>query len=83
MAARPPPVGNGFERKDRGFRFRVPGWGEIDWKALITELQLAGFRGTLSIEHEDPTMSRREGLEKAVAHLTPLVLRDPPEARWW
>jgi sugar phosphate isomerase/epimerase len=72
-----------WDRKDRGFRFRVPGWGDLHWKALITELQLAGFRGTLSIEHEDPTMSRREGLQKAVAHLRPLLLRDPPEARWW
>lgn len=72
-----------WDRRGRGFRFRVPGWGQLDWKALITALQLAGYRGVLAIEHEDPTMSRLEGLGQAARHLAPLVLRDAPEARWW
>jgi sugar phosphate isomerase/epimerase len=71
-------------RRDRGFRFRVPGWGDLSWRRLISELQLAGFAGVLAVEHEDPTMSPREGLVQAVRHLAPLVLRDPaPKARWW
>lgn len=72
-----------WDRPGRGFRFRVPGWGDLDWRALVTELQVAGYRGVLAIEHEDPTMSRREGLRQAVAHLAPLMLREPPESRWW
>lgn len=71
-------------RRDRGFRFRIPGWGDVPWRRLISELQLAGFRGVLAVEHEDPTMSPREGLIQAVRHLGPLLLRDPvPERRWW
>ena len=73
----------GRDRPGRGFRFRVPGWGDLDWRELITELQLAGYGGVLSIEHEDPTMSRRDGLAQAVAHLGPLLLQDPPEPKWW
>ena len=72
-----------WDRRDRGFRFRVPGWGDVAWKPLLTELRLAGYDGTLAVEHEDPTMGRIEGLTKAVEYLNPLLLRDPPEARWW
>jgi sugar phosphate isomerase/epimerase len=71
-------------RRDRGFRFRVPGWGDLSWRRLISELQLAGFAGVIAVEHEDPTMSPREGLVQAVRHLAPLILRDPaPRTRWW
>jgi len=71
-------------RRDRGFRFRVPGWGDLSWRRLISELQLAGFAGVIAVEHEDPTMSPREGLVQAVRHLAPLILREPaPGTRWW
>jgi sugar phosphate isomerase/epimerase len=72
-----------WTRPDRGFRFRVPGWGDIAWRSLITELVMQGYRGPLTIEHEDPTMSAREGVEKAVAFLDPLVIREPFDGRWW
>lgn len=72
-----------WERRDRGFRFRVPGWGDLPWKRIITELRLARYDGVLAVEHEDPTMGRIEGLEKAIQALSPLLLRAPPEPRWW
>jgi sugar phosphate isomerase/epimerase len=72
-----------WDRPGRGFRFRVPGWGDLDWRSLISALQVAGYRGTLAVEHEDPTMSRREGLRQAVSHLAPIVLREPPADRFW
>jgi len=73
-----------WQRRDRGFRFRIPGWGDVPWRRLITELHMGGYRGVLAVEHEDPTMSPREGLEQAVRHLSPLLLRDPPPGRsWW
>lgn len=70
-------------RADRGFRFRIPGWGGLDWKRILSELQLGGYVGTLSIEHEDPLFSRREGVEKAVAFLAPLLIQEPHESEWW
>jgi len=36
------------------WRYRMPGWGEIDWRALISTLIEAGYDDVLSIEHEDP-----------------------------
>jgi sugar phosphate isomerase/epimerase len=72
-----------WDRPDRGFRFRIPGWGDLPWKRLVTALRLAGYDGILAVEHEDPTMGRLEGLEKARAFLAPLLLSAPPEPRWW
>lgn len=72
-----------WDRPGRGFRFRVPGWGDLDWRRILTSLQLAGYRGVLAVEHEDPTMSRREGLSQAVRCLSPLLLHEPPGGRWW
>jgi sugar phosphate isomerase/epimerase len=72
-----------WTRPDRGFRFRIPGWGDLSWKQVITELRIAGYDGVLAVEHEDPTMGRLEGLRKALEHLSPLTLRDPLEDPWW
>ena len=72
-----------WTRPDRGFRFRVPGWGDLNWRELITELQVAGYDGVLSVEHEDPTMSQAEGLRQAYAHLSPIILREPPPVPFW
>jgi sugar phosphate isomerase/epimerase len=73
-----------WRRPDRGFRFRIPGWGEIEWRRILTELQIQGFRGVVALEHEDPTMSRIEGLRQGAAFLKPLLLQEPPpESQWW
>lgn len=72
-----------WDRPDRGVRFRVPGWGQVDWRALLSELQLAGYTGPVSIEHEDPLFSRDEGARKAVDFLAPLLPREPRQPRWW
>jgi len=72
-----------WTRPDRGFRFRVAGWGDLDWKRLISALRTASYDGVLAVEHEDPTMSRLEGLRKAVMHLEPLLLREPADPPWW
>lgn len=72
-----------WSRPDRGFRFRVPGWGDVPWKRLISELSIVGYRGPLTIEHEDPTMAAREGIGKAVDFLEPLLIREAAEGIWW
>jgi sugar phosphate isomerase/epimerase len=40
--------------KAQWWRYRLPGLGSIDWAAFFTVLQDAGYRGAMSIEHEDP-----------------------------
>ncbi len=37
----------------RWWRFRLPGFGSVDWAAFFTVLQDAGFQGAMNIEHED------------------------------
>jgi sugar phosphate isomerase/epimerase len=37
----------------RWWRFRLPGFGMVDWKALFTVLMDAGYEGAMNIEHED------------------------------
>jgi sugar phosphate isomerase/epimerase len=72
-----------WDRRDRGFRFRIPGWGDLNWKHLISELRQAGYDGVLAVEHEDPIIGRVEGLVKSYEFLSPLLLREPPAPRWW
>lgn len=62
-----------LNREDRGFRFRVPGWGDVKWKKILTALKLNGYNGVISIEVEDPTMEREEAIWKAKDYLSPLL----------
>jgi len=34
--------------------FRLPGFGDIDWRRYFAALHEIGYRGVVSIEHEDP-----------------------------
>ena len=66
---------------DRSFQFRIPGWGSINWKSVISELFHMGYRGVFSYEHEDVIMSRADGLDKAIEYLKPLMINQPFEGR--
>ncbi len=72
-----------WRRIDRGFRFRIPGWGDIHWKRLLTELRLINYNYVLSVEHEDPTMSRVDGIIKSYDYLRPLLINQACEKPWW
>ena len=73
----------GWMRPDRGFRFRVPGWGQVDWRRVMTALVSTGYDYVMSYEHEDPVMSPEDGAEKTVAFLKPLVIKKPLTKVWW
>ncbi len=58
------------------FRFRIPGYGEIDWTRFITTLDEIGYGGGVAIEHEDPIYSGErfdEGLKRGHDVLFPLL----------
>jgi sugar phosphate isomerase/epimerase len=70
------------ERRYRGgvngdyFRFRIPGYGEINWAAFISALDEIGYSGGVAIEHEDPIYSGErfdEGLQRGWQVLYPLI----------
>lgn len=69
----------------RSWIFRTVGYGHGQefWRALISELRLAGYDGALSIEHEDSLMSINEGFTKAVAFLQDAVITEQPGKAWW
>ena len=70
-----------WQRLGRGFRFRIPGWGSVPWKKVLTELSLIGYDYVMSYEHEDVTMSRKDGIEKTISYLKPLMINEPYEGR--
>ncbi len=55
------------------WRYRIPGWGEIDWRIFITSLLEAGYNYVLSIEHEDPVFEGEEGLLMAKKYLEDIL----------
>lgn len=70
------------ERRYRGgvngdfFRFRIPGYGAINWTEFISTLNEIGYDGGLAIEHEDPVYSGKrfdEGLIRGWQTLHPLI----------
>jgi len=69
----------------RSWIFRTVGYGHdfSFWKAFISTLRTVGYDHVLSIEHEDPLMSKKEGLEKAVQFLKQAVISQPATQKQW
>lgn len=44
----------GFLTDFSWWKYRIPGNGEINWRKMIDELKRCNYKGTISIEHEDP-----------------------------
>ncbi len=51
----------------RGWDFRTPGRGEVDFEACVRSLNRANYRGPLSVEWEDSGMDRLHGAKEACA----------------
>jgi sugar phosphate isomerase/epimerase len=49
----------------RGWQFRAPGHGGIDWESIIRALNEIGYEGPLSVEFSDAGMQRDYGAEEA------------------
>jgi sugar phosphate isomerase/epimerase len=55
------------------WRYRIPGWGEIDWQRFIAALLDVEYAGNIVIEHEDPVFHGdrfNEGLVLGYKHLS-------------
>lgn len=56
----------------RGFDFRSPGRGGVNWESIIRALNDIGYAGPLTVECKDPAMQRDQSAEEAckfVKHL--------------
>jgi len=63
----------------RGWDFRSPGRGAIDFEAMIRALNQIGYAGPLSVEWEDPGMDREHGAAEACQFVKQLDF--PPAGR--
>jgi sugar phosphate isomerase/epimerase len=65
----------------RSWDYRTVGYGHDArwWRDYVSVLQIIGYNGVLSIEHEDRLMGAHEGIRKSVDFLKPIILRTPPE----
>lgn len=70
---------------ERSWVFRTIGYGHGPewWAKFISALRTYGYDGVISIEHEDGLMSIEEGLEKAVALLQNLLMKEDMPEMWW
>lgn len=62
----------GFGAHGRGWDFRSPGRGEVDFEEIIRALNRIGYQGPLSVEWEDANMDREHGAREAVEFLAGL-----------
>jgi sugar phosphate isomerase/epimerase len=61
-----------FGQPGRGWDFRSPGRGEIDFEEIIRALNRARYTGPLSVEWEDAGMARERGAREAAAFVRTL-----------
>jgi sugar phosphate isomerase/epimerase len=54
-----------FGNTRRGWNFRSPGRGDVDFSSIIRELNDIGYDGPLSVEWEDSGMERLRGATEA------------------
>ena len=62
----------------RGWHFRSPGRGGIDFEAIVRTLNEIGYAGPLSVEYEDLGMARDAGAAEAAQFLSRLDFAPAP-----
>jgi sugar phosphate isomerase/epimerase len=60
-------LGNGW------WRYRLPGCGALDWRALLSALRDTGYDGAVNIENEDPLALGLEGAAWSARYLRGLL----------
>ncbi len=51
------------------WRYAIPGYGDIQWGEYIGHLRQVGYKGVLSIEHEDDTFGAEDGFLHGARYL--------------
>ncbi|RFA32975.1 xylose isomerase [Virgibacillus dokdonensis] len=69
----------------RAWTFRSVGFGHSvqEWSNIISALRTYQYDYVVSIEHEDPIMSIKEGLQKAIQNLNSVMIEEAPVDMWW
>lgn len=64
----------------RGWEYRAPGHGGIDWESIIRTLNEIGYDGPLAVEWKDTGMSREQGVEEACQFVKRLDFEPAPRS---
>jgi sugar phosphate isomerase/epimerase len=64
----------------RGWSYRSPGRGGVDWEAFIRALNEIGYSGPLAVEWSDAGMNRESGAEEAYKFVRQLDFEPPAAA---
>jgi sugar phosphate isomerase/epimerase len=64
----------------RGWDYRSPGRGGVDWEAFVRALNEVGYEGPLAVEWSDAGMDREFGAEEACKFVRRLDFEPPPRA---
>lgn len=62
--------------KNQWWRYRLPGYGEVNWKKIFIALADINYQGDVSIEHEDPVFGGErtdEGLKRGYRFLRQFI----------
>lgn len=51
------------------WRYVIPGLGDVNWGKYVGHLREIGYKGVLSIEHEDSTLGPEEGFRQGAKYL--------------
>jgi sugar phosphate isomerase/epimerase len=55
------------------WKYRIPGWGRINWPAYLAALREVNYDYVLSIEHEDPFFTAEDGFLKGKRFLESII----------
>lgn len=64
---------------ERSWIFRTVGYGldTAKWKEMMSALNVIGYNGAISIEHEDSLMTPTEGLIKGIKFMQDIIISNP------
>jgi sugar phosphate isomerase/epimerase len=65
----------GVRNDESWWRYRIPGWGSVDWKAFFSVLHTVGYKGTVVVENEDRLFEGTDIAWMETTELSPLLRR--------
>jgi len=54
---------------NKWWRYRIPGYGALNWASILSALLDIGFNGSIDIENEDPLLPGLEGIALGRKHI--------------
>ncbi len=58
------------------WRYRIPGYGDLNWRSVLSALMDIGYRGGIIIENEDPIIPGRPGILQGARYLRSVLPRE-------